>query len=55
MLNYVDDEILIDAYNKAIDNDINEDFIKILEEELSKRVFVKKQSRSIEKVLITWD
>jgi hypothetical protein len=37
VLNYVDDEILIDAYNKAINYDMNEDFIKILEEELSKR------------------
>ncbi|MFC0472473.1 sporulation histidine kinase inhibitor Sda [Halalkalibacter kiskunsagensis] len=33
----MNDEILIDAYNKAIDYDMNEDFIKILEKELSKR------------------
>jgi hypothetical protein len=37
VLHHVLDEVLIEAYNKAVENGLDEEFIEILEMELAKR------------------
>ncbi|WP_413381374.1 sporulation histidine kinase inhibitor Sda [Alkalihalobacillus sp. 1P02AB] len=39
-LTFISDCILIESYQKAIKNNLDEDFIRILEEELIRRGFV---------------